>query len=467
MKVLDQKYLNQLLTITQAIKESEELAKYVDEEEEEDYQQLRNKYEPQIAELHKEVAKSHPLQLIAFEEELLHEDFEGLFLPRLLGFSVLRGELNSAFKYTYPQSHFKKILLTICKSSNFDYLKKRTGQSIQMAFSLSSDIWITNLINLIANKRIRYFLQGQNLPKYRVIKERKIGYTRFSNQFKNEIFQFAQFPKSFPELKTKFSELKIFIKHRILRQLDNSSLVEDIKTFLADEQFKNTLEHLELMGLYAHFFDRTPEDQKFLQKTFTEAIAENDNFTEKWFEFLLNLHNSPLTIDTKADHRVFQLLDSTADNQLSKYYKLMDIIHGKGYIHDDTLEAIKIFHTQYEGLSNINECVRRTIYAYFKQLITNLSVEEYTELFELPKILPSYMGIFTNQQFNQDIKELCMAYVKKLVKRYTDKRGKDYQDIKKFVATTFVDFGFLSDKQVVEFFKSRRKKKKPVPASKE
>ena len=70
------------------------------------------------------------------------------------------------------------------------------------------------------------------------------------------------------------------------------------------------------------------------------------------------------------------------------------------------------------------------------------------------------MDIFGNQQFNQDIKDLCMAYVKKLLKVYVDKRGRDYQDIKKFVARTFKDLGFLKDKQIVELFKSKRKKRK-------
>jgi hypothetical protein len=70
------------------------------------------------------------------------------------------------------------------------------------------------------------------------------------------------------------------------------------------------------------------------------------------------------------------------------------------------------------------------------------------------------MNIFANQQFNQQLKELSLEYVSKLLKKYTDKRGKDYQDIKKFVTTTFQDLGFLKEKEVVEMFKTRRKRKK-------
>jgi hypothetical protein len=70
------------------------------------------------------------------------------------------------------------------------------------------------------------------------------------------------------------------------------------------------------------------------------------------------------------------------------------------------------------------------------------------------------MEIFANQQFNQHIKDLSMRYVRRLLKHYTDKRGKDYQDIKKFVSTTFQDLNFLKEKEVVELFKTRRKKRK-------
>ena len=94
--------------------------------------------------------------------------------------------------------------------------------------------------------------------------------------------------------------------------------------------------------------------------------------------------------------------------------------------------------------------------------MNNLDVTEYTEMFELSKTFPAYMKIFSNEQFNQDVKGLCMKYIKKLLKQYTDKRGKDYQDIKQFVQATFEELKFLKKKEIVELFKTRRKKK---PAS--
>jgi hypothetical protein len=55
------------------------------------------------------------------------------------------------------------------------------------------------------------------------------------------------------------------------------------------------------------------------------------------------------------------------------------------------------------------------------------------------------------------VKESSMKYVTKCFEKYTDKRSRDYQDIKKFVSSTFVELGFLTEKQVVEMFKTRRK----------
>ena len=123
---------------------------------------------------------------------------------------------------------------------------------------------------------------------------------------------------------------------------------------------------------------------------------------------------------------------------------------------------MKEFYNKNEGLSIINECVRKTIFNYIRRFMQNIHPGEYAEWFKLTRTYAIYAGIFVNQQFNQDVKDLFMVYVRKMLKTFTDKRGKDYQDIKKFVSTNFQDFGFLKEKEVVELFKTRRKRKKPT-----
>src|SRR5690606_22249465 len=120
------------------------LAAYLDDEEETSYQALRDAFEPQIEELYEKVAELHPLQLTTLESALLHTEFEGLYIARVLGFSVLRGEIDDEYRYRRPQDHFKEVLIAIAESSNFDWIKNKIGQSCQIGFALSSEIWVSN-----------------------------------------------------------------------------------------------------------------------------------------------------------------------------------------------------------------------------------------------------------------------------------------------------------------------------------
>lgn len=461
MYELDPKYIDALEEIAAEIQDSDELEKYLETEEDEDYLILKEMYEPKLAEVHEEVAKTDPLQLVPLELVMLDPAFEGLYLPKILGYSVLRGEYNEEFKYVRPQEHFKEVLLAICNSANFEILKKRIGQSIQIGFALSSDIWITNLINSIANKRVRYYLQAQKLERYRREKEREIGYARYKQQFKHDLYQSAVFPTTQVELSVEYSSLKHFLIHRINLELDNTSIMEPLREFIANDEFKGTPEHLHIMSLYAKYFELSDEDQKHLEKHFNDTRKKMPDFVEHYLKFHLeNLEGLEIIWTPEADKRISAILDRKQKDDLTAYYDLMDMVHDKGYVNAEVQEAVQEFYERHEGLSTINECVRYTIFQYFNKLISNLEVDAYTDYFEITKLFPVYMDIFMNQRFNQNLEQASKKYLKKLLKQYTDKRGKDYQDIKKFVTAMFVDFGFMTEKEVVETFKTRRKKKK-------
>ncbi len=461
MQDLDQKYIEKLEEIANDIQDSEELKLYLEEEEEEHYMQLKEIFEPRIALVYEEVAEKDPLQLISLESLLLEPEFEGMYLPKILGYSVLRGGVDEKYKYVRPQDHFKEVLLAICYSANFDLLRKRIGQSIQMGFAMSSDIWVTNLINSIDNKRVRYFLQSQKLERYRLASERRVGYERYQRQFRNDHYQTAEFPEDLSDLKIMYTPLKNFLLHRVQRNVDNSSIIPEVKALVENKEFKGTEEYMELMVIYAAFFDLSDKDRKHLAKHFNEVRKSMPEFTERFLEYILQLHHrEDVDFSPQADLRLAAVVDQKVKDDLSAYYQLVEMIHTKGYINEEVQDAVKAFYVRYEGLSTINECVRQVIYAYFARLINNLEVEEYSEFFEITKFFPPYMSIFANQQFNQQLKELSLRYVKRLLKHYTDKRGKDYQDIKKFVSTAFLDFGFLKEKEIVEMFKTRRKRKK-------
>ncbi len=459
MKPLNQEYLDELALIQTDIQASEILSKYLDEEEEEDYLALREAFEPRIADLYKKVAENTPLQLVTLEKELLKDEYEGMYITRVLGFAVLRGEINDNYKYVRPQSHFKEVLMAVCGSSNFDIIRKRIGQTIQMGFAMSSDIWITNLINVIANKKIRYFLQGQKNLKFRDLKERKIALARYKNQFRNENYFACDFPTNLTELKIQFSEVKLFLKHRIKLAGNNASFISDIKDFLNNTDFQGTDEYMEMLAYYGFFFEKDETSQAEFAVHFNRSRTDIEDFENKWLDLVLEIHSNDLNLTNVEDQRLSASIDRGMDDKVLQLYTLLDEIHIKGYTHEDVIESVKVFYNSYPGKSPINECVRATIFKYFQRFISNLEVEDYPEFFELAKIFPTYFGIFDNQQFAQNLKELCMKYVKKLTKKFTDKRGRAYQDVKRFVKVSFLDFGFMTEKQIVEFFKTKRVRK--------
>ena len=486
MKDLDLKYRNEIQTILNDIATSEEHSAYLETEEDEQYQALRAAFEPRIEELHRTVSTDSPMQIIELEKTLLNEDLEGLYLSKLLGYSVLRGEISERLKYLRPQDHFKDILLAICNSANFEHIKARIGQVVQVGFALSSDIWITNLINANDNKKVKYFLQSMKKPELRVESARKSALARFKRQFKDSVFYYAEIPQVKADLSKLYPEFRNFIEIRVKLNKVDENLKDQIIQFLNNKEFHGTMEHTTILGLASAFVELNEDDKKNLTGVYSALRNADSGFSDKHLDFILTMRNRDVDLDNKADNNISSMIDKSINDDVSDYYKLMDIVHGKGYVHRDAVDAARTFYNSHEGLSKINTCVRSVIYAYFKRAIVNLEETEYPIFMELlgatpasqsddvtteeseestedaPKrnlAIPVYMEIFSNQQFNQNIKDLSMIYVRKLLRFHTDKRGKDYQDIKKFVSATFIDLGFLNSKQSVELFKSKRKKK--------
>jgi len=456
MKSLDKKYQAALDKIKKEIQSSEILASYLEEENEELYKTLQDSFEPELLSLYHEVALNEPLQIIELEKALLDPDLEGLFIPKILGYCVLRGEISAQCKYVRQQDHLREIVETMAHSPNFELIRKRCGQTLQIGFALSSDIWITNLCDKIENKRIRQFLQAQKLDKYRDEDDRTTGYKKYRLQFKNDLFHTAEFPANINELKVQFNSLKNFLTVRIERKLNNESLRPYLIAFSKNTGFQTEAEFVPIFGMFINFFSHSAEETKQLAEIFNSLRKSNPDFNLKYFHFINETLNGDMDLNADCDHQVYAMMDKTIKDDITAYYKLIEVVHTKGYIHEDSIETIKAFYSQHEGLSIVNECVRKVIYNYFKKLLNNLEPEDYMSFFDLTKIYQSYQNVFSNEHFTQDVKHLSMDYVYKLMVVFTDKRGKDYQDIKKFVATSFVEFGFLKDKEVVEMFKSRR-----------
>ena len=459
MQILKSEYQSGLDKIAEEIQASELLAQYLEEEEDEIYQALREEIEPKIEQIYFNVADNDPLQLFAMETYLFDAKFEGLYLPKLLGYIVLRGEIDENFKFKRPQDHFKIALTSICHSANFDILKQRIGQSIQVGFGLSSDIWITNFLNTFNNKRLLQFLQDQKLGKYRDLLDRKRGYQSFRKQFQSLNFQSTIFPSTYSELKISNTEIEKFLLYRVQSGHNNISLNENLLKFINNERFYGTDEYIGIIFIIANYFDLGIDGNQVLKSKINLLRTEVENLDERYFSYLHGILNSKIGLEPEADQRFFKLLDSAIEDEIFDYYNLMNKVHTSGYVHEDIQEAVRAFYDRYEGMSINNECLRLAIFSYFKKLLSNLPEDSYEDYFELNKIFTIYISIFSNQQFNQDVKGIILTYVRRLLKKFTDKRGKHYQEIKKFVKTTFLDLGFMKEKELVELFKTRRKKK--------
>lgn len=473
MEKLDQKYQMELDTLRGVIQSSDLLATYLDDEEETSYQAIRTEFEPLIEALYERVAENHPLQLTTFETELLHADFEGLYLPRVLGFSVLRGEIDSDYHYKRPQDHFMEVLLALADSSNFEWIKNKIGQSCQIGFALSSEIWVSNLINRVDNKKVRQFFESMINDKFRSLAARKAAYDGYFRQFSHHNYHSSDFPKSVGELKTVFSALEKFLHYRIKNGKVNNSLLPDFVEFLNNESFKKEEEYLKMLILFSRYF---PHDghEEWIKGIFNSARTNMPGFNEMYFKYVLEIEEKGLPLDKESDLNVQKILDRTMQDDLMRYSSLIEVIHQKGYIHEDAIEATRLFYESHEGLSNINESLRHTIYGHFERLIANLPEEDYKVLIgsdhkkseeeaskddSIARYMKLYMDIFANQEFNIRLRDLCMGFVNRCLVKFTDKRSAHYQDVKHFVMDKFPEWEFMKEKEVSELFKTRRKRK--------
>lgn len=210
-------------------------------------------------------------------------------------------------------------------------------------------------------------------------------------------------------------------------QYDNSSLLVPIKSFITNKEFQNTHELVDVLGIYANFFDLDAAHQKELNEIFNANRVNKTDFDEYYFDFLIEMFNK-IEIPVESDLKLSAMVDRKHRDQLGEYYDLLDTVHGKGYINPEVMDEVREFYNRHEGLSKVNECIRIVILNYLKRLITNLDAREYHEFFEISKVFSVYINIFSNEHFNQQLKEVCMKYVHDLMVKYVDKRGRDYQE---------------------------------------
>jgi hypothetical protein len=252
-----------------------------------------------------------------------------------------------------------------------------------------------------------------------------------------------------------YENLKDFLLYRSQPGLDNESLIPHIYTLINNKDLsgKELLDLLIIIGL------KFPLEGE-VASSYTARMKELLESDDKEVSLFFNLYDDMLNQDVirpENEVSIINLLRTVNSQELQNYFNTVSEVHSKGFVHPDAIETVRAYYDAHEGLSQENECVRTIVMGYITRLINNLEVEAYSDLFEIYKIITEYIGIFSNEKFNQEVKDASLNYTKKCFDFYTDKRGKEYQEIKKFIASTFVELKFLTDKQVVEMFKVKRK----------
>ena len=457
MEVLGAKYKNHLEQLIAAIQNSELLEQYIENETEDIYKQMIEAYEPHVSELYQVVAEKSPLELEALEKALLDPGLEGMFLPRILGYAVLRGGISEDYKYTKQQEHFKEILEAIIDSANFDYIKNRIGQTLQVGFALSSDIWLTNLLQDISNKKVKTFLTHQKNDKYRDLEHRIELYENYRKQLHGQNFSTVSFPESLVDFSMNKNALVQFLVFRANRRFNNESILPAIDSFVNNDKLQDDPAFLEVIMLIAMFYDVSDVTKKKISVLLDQFRKNDSSFVQNYFNNLLNLYRGNIEITPEADKRMSEIINKNVADGVTEYYNLINAVHTKGYVHPDTIALVSQYYEAHKGLSLENECLRDCIYGYCESFLNNLDTDSYREYFEINKVFISYINTFNNQKFNQRIKDLSLNYIKRLLAVYIDRKGKDYQDIKKFVTATFLDLGFKTEKELKDMFTAKRK----------
>jgi len=208
-----------------------------------------------------------------------------------------------------------------------------------------------------------------------------------------------------------------------------------------------------------NYFNLDGTDREEVYRIFNQDRKNDPNMVGDYFDFLLEMYDNKIIFGPDNDKKVQSFIDPEFHDDILDYYELVNQLHVKGFMHADVMEGVKNYLAKFNGLSNQSEAIRQAILRYFKAWIENAGPEDYNDYFEYFKVYRTYMDLFNNESFNQSLEQTSYDYIRRLLKVYSDKRGRDYQDIKKFVVNTFTEIGFMSDKEAVEFFKTKRKPK--------
>ena len=259
---LEEQYVAELNELKVAIQNSEELQALLDSEENDDFTKLRGAFEPQIHALYEKVSDVAPLQIFALEKALLDVDFEGVYLGKILNYTLLRASVNGDYKANLPNDTLEEAILAFAGSVNFDFLKKVSKQALQVAFAVASDVWITSLLQGIGNRKIVEYLQGLKPYKREFLKQRTSMYVSLRKQFSDTVLYTFAVPKDLPTFRQYVPEIVFNLEKRISLDASVASFSGVLSDLLSKPEFLKSANFGDLLlsaGLFVEFTEGEKE----------------------------------------------------------------------------------------------------------------------------------------------------------------------------------------------------------------
>ena len=184
------------------------------------------------------------------------------------------------------------------------------------------------------------------------------------------------------ELKMHGSVLKEFLLYRAASDFDNSTLIPQINEFLNKDEFVFEPEFIKITLVLGMYFELKETNFNKLTKVFNKLRKKKEDFDNEFFDYYLQFVDDRANFKIDAVGNLSKLIDKSIDDELSTFFKLMDIVYVNGYVAIETIDAIRKYYNSHEWLSNHNRCLRHSLLNRFSKFFNNLSEKDYVELSE-------------------------------------------------------------------------------------
>ncbi len=452
---LQKEYLEKLNAIKTHLQDSEEYQTYLDEEDEESYNTLRAKIEPYLNALYLEVSKNQPMQILTLEEAMMDHQLEGLYLDKLMSYSILRAKLTPDTRFDRSQDILEKMILFMTESSSFDLIENSMRLPVRMTFALSSNIWSNKVIEQISSKRAKEYLRRQLKEAKRDDHARVVQYKGLKKRYAEVPYQTAEVPAvENLNWKVEYDDFRRFLVRRVEADVDNSTLVPSIYEFLNNEKLKGADEQIELFILYSHFFELEDEDFENMEKILAEFQDKGEDFQNRYFELLSKLIDE-VDLDIEKTAIVSDLINKEKDDFLSNFYTLVASYSNRDHIDVELAEEIERYSHKYRELSPPIACFKKLLLYFIDQDIAKYLNEDYTQLFENVYIYDKLAESFLEKSYREEIGSVLDAHLNTLMFYFKAKTA-EFKAIKKLVSGTPVEFGFITMKEVRARYRAHR-----------